>query len=167
MQFLKLNNEQEKRAYLPQVWPLLDASYRTVPGGLHFASQEELISDTDEWHLIVLDGVVLALTLHKYKCGLKLVALAKARAEGARAALKQLIEHALHFGWMELSDQAENFVMRECNGHRFLIHASLAGKLLKKMVEPAGGDAFHYRRRIMNCVKTKLILGTPDFSQLA
>ena len=167
MQFLKLKSKQEMRAYLPQVWALLDASYRTVPGGLHFASQEEVISDTDEWHLIVKDEVVLALTLHKYKYGLKLVALAKNRAIGAREALKQLIDHALNYGWMELSDQAESFVMRECNGHRFLIHASLASKLLKKLVEPASDDAFHYRRQIMNCVKTKLILGTPDFSQLA
>lgn len=122
--FCKLTTQGEKQAYLHQVWEILQASYREVPGGLHYASPQDAIDETDEWHLIVENGQVLALTLHKYKHGIKLVALAKARLTGSRRALKQLIRYALRHGWMELSDQAESFVMRECQGHRFLIHAS-------------------------------------------
>lgn len=165
MEFIQLTDDQSKKTYLPQVWPLLETSYSQVPGGLHFTSPEHVIADTDEWHLIVENGQVQALTLHKYKCGLKLVALAKAKGMGTRAALKQLIDYALRHGWMELSDRAETFVMRECNGHQFMIHASLAGQLLKKIVLPAGEDTFHYRREIMHCLKTKLLLGTPNFAQ--
>ena len=165
--FCKLTTDSQKQAYLPQVWEILQASYREVPGGLHYADPQDALDKTDEWHLIVENGQVLALTLHKYKHGVKLVALAKARLPGARRALKQLIRYALRRGWMELSDQAETFVMRECQGHRFLIHASFAADLLKKAVLPAEGDSFHYRRRIMQKVKTKLLLGSPDFSRLS
>jgi hypothetical protein len=164
--FYTLTTLSEKQAYLSQVWDLLAASYRHVPGGLHYANPQEVLDKTDEWHLMVKNGQVLALTLHKYKHGVKLVALAKSRLSGARRALKQLLRYALRHGWMELSDQAESFVMRECQGHRFLIHASFAARLLKKTVLPADGDSFHYRRRIMRSMKTKLLLGSPDFSQV-
>ncbi|EKO3587249.1 hypothetical protein [Vibrio cincinnatiensis] len=164
--FYKLTTLSEKEAYLAQVWDILQASYQQVPGGLHYSKPQDALNKTDEWHLIVENDQVLALTLHKYKHGVKLVALAKSRLAGSRRALKQLIEYALLHGWMELSDQAESFVMRECQGHRFLIHASFAPLLLKKTILPAEGDSFHYRRRIMQSVKTKLLLGSPNFSQL-
>lgn len=164
MNILKLKEKQDKAQFLEQVWNILEASYRQVPGGLHFSCPAEMLADTDEWHLIIENNQVQALTLHKYRHGLKLVALGKSRASCARAALKQLICHALQHGWMELSDQAEVFVMRECEGHRFILHASLAAQLLRKTIFPAEQDGFHYRRHIMGMLKTKLILGTPNMT---
>lgn len=161
MEFIKLQDKQLKKVYLDQVWEILQSSYSKVPGGLHYNSPEELMAKTDEWHLIIQDGQVQALTVHKHKFGLKLSALAKARTSGARSALIRLVSYALRHGWMELSDQAEVFVMRECGGHRFMINASFATRLLNKTILPADGDTFHYRRTIMNTLKTKLLLGTP------
>lgn len=164
MQFIKLKDQQSKACYLAQVWAILESSYSQVPGGLQFANPEAVINDADEWHLIIENEQVQALTLHKYKQGLKLVALGKANTANAKKALKKLIHYALRHGWMELSDQAESFVMRECEGHHFMIHASFAAELLKKAILPASSDTFHYQRKIMNRVKTKILLGTPSLS---
>ena len=167
MEFIQLKDQRSKETFLEQVWSILESSYRRVPGGLHFASPAELIATTDEWHLIIKNQQVQALTLHKYKRGLKLVALAKARTPEARLALTQLVNYALRHGWMELSDKAESFVMRECEGHRFMINASLATRLLNKVILPSASDTFHYQRTIMRTLKTKLLLGTPDMSLAA
>lgn len=134
MEFIQLKDQSSKETFLEQVWSILESSYQGVPGGLHFASPAELIATTDEWHLIINNQQVLALTLHKYKRGLKLVALAKARTPNARPALTQLVNYALRHGWMELSGKAESFVMHECEGHRFMINASLAARLLNKVI---------------------------------
>ena len=164
MEFIQLKDQDSKEVFLEQVWRLLESSYRRVPGGLHFASPAELVATTDEWHLIVKNQQVQALTLHKYKRGLKLVALAKARTPDAHIALTQLVNYAPRHGWMELSGKAESFVMRECEGHRFMISANLASRLLNKTILPSDSDSFHYKRTIMHTLKTKLLLGTPDMS---
>lgn len=165
MAFLEIRTEADMAKYLPQVWALLEEAYARVPGGLHYVTPEQVVAKTDVWHLVVLAGRVQAVTLHKRKCGLKLVAMAKAR--GGRAALILLIRHALRHGWMELSDQAERFVINECGGHRYLIHGSFAHRLLGKVVLPGQEDTFHYRREIMNQLKSKVLLGTPDFARAA
>lgn len=166
MTFLTVKEYDQKQAYLEQVWSLLSDSYQNVPGGLHFPSPDAMLEEANEWHLVLEQNTVIALTLYKYKCGRKLVAMAKRRTPTSRQALIALIKNALKHAWMELSDQAELFVMRECNGHQFLIHASLAAKLLNKTIFPSETDGYHYRREIMNLMKTKLLLGTPDLRQV-
>jgi hypothetical protein len=165
MSFLEITSKAEMNHYLPQVWDLLVLAYCHVPGGLHYANPGEVVYKTDVWHLVIEESHIVAITLHKKKHGLKLVAMAKTR--DGRGAFIDLIKHALRFGWMELSDKAEQFVISTCDGHRFIINGSYAHKLLGKIVWPSQHDTFHYRRKIMSQFKTKLLLGTPDFSFVA
>lgn len=165
MAFLEVTTKEEMTNYLPEVWALLVEAYARVPGGLHYESPEEVIAKTNVWHLMVLGGKVQAVTLHKSKHGLKLVAMAK--SQDSRQELVVLISHALRHGWMELSDQAEKFVIKHCEGHRFIIHSSHARKLLEKNILPSSSDGYHYRRKIMNHHKVKILLGSPSIAVAA
>lgn len=163
MKTLTLTKQAQMQTYLEQVWTLLEASYARVSGGLHFASPAELLTDTQRWRLVICRGQVIAVTLFKAKRGWKLVAMATCRRYGDRArhALRRLICADLPRCWMELSEQAERFVMTYCGGHHFMIHASLAAELLGKIISPAGSDGYHYCREVAGVVKAKVIVGTP------
>lgn len=151
--------------YAAQVWSILVDSYAQVSGGLHYESLNELIQDTQRWRLVVRHGEVVALTLFKSKRGWKLVAMAACRSQGKRArqALKRLIQADLPRCWMELSERAEAFVLRHCGGQHFVVHASLASDLLGKPVSDNVADGFHYQREVCGLLKSKMIVGTPQF----
>lgn len=77
----------------------------------------------------------------------------------ARQGLIEIISHDLANCWMELSENAERFVMLHCGGERFLIGSELAAKVLEKPIQWAE-SAYHYVRTINNIPKTKVLLGT-------
>ncbi|MGU5545192.1 hypothetical protein ACV1CV_12520 [Aeromonas veronii] len=164
MKTLTLTDHHQMITYLPQVWDLLVASYAKVSGGLLYANPGELLTDTQRWRLVIYRGKVIATTLFKAKRGWKLVAMATCRQHGQRArhALRRLICADLHRVWMELSEQAERFVLSCCGGHHYLIHSSLASSLLDKPVEPVASDGYHYRRQVAGLLKAKIMVGTPD-----
>lgn len=164
MKTLTLTNHHQMLTYLPQVWDLLVASYASVSGGLLYAEPAELLSETQRWRVVIYRGRVIATTLFKAKRGWKLVAMATCRRHGQRArhALRRLICADLPRAWMELSEQAERFVLRCCGGHHFMIHASLAAGLLDKPVELVAEDGYHYRRAVAGLLKAKIMVGTPD-----
>lgn len=163
MKTLTLTDANQMGSYLDQVWPLLVISYAKVSGGLLYSEPSELLNDTQRWRLVLHRGRVIAATLFKAKRGWKLVAMACCRQCGDRArhALRRLICSDLPRAWMELSERAEYFVLTQCGGHRFLLHASLAAELLGKPVQTDMADGYHYRRDVAGIVKAKLIVGTP------
>lgn len=164
---LTLDNKETMQSYLTQVWEILCDSYQTVSGGLHYESPMELIEKSDRWQIMIDNDIVQAVTVYKAKQGWKLVAMGvnHQNISYAKSALAELIKQALHNSWMELSEGAERFVMKHCDGHRYMIHRSIASKLLRnKQLEPSATSQFHYRRKIMNKVKTKILLGSPTFS---
>lgn len=167
MDIIKLSHKDNMQTYAQEVWELLAAAYAKVPGGLLFTDLEQLVASTFAWHLVVADGQVQAVTIHKNKAGQKTVAFAKANTAQGKPALIHLLCHALQTGWMELSDAAERFVMMECNGHAYLIQAGLAQRLLQKEEVASMHDQYHYQRPIQGMLKTKIALGTPDFSLCA
>lgn len=163
MRIIQLHQPQQMQSYCKQVWPLLVESYAKVNGGLNYANAEELISTSARWKLALHGGRVVAVTIYKAKKGLKLVAMAACRhaRDQARRALINIIKRDLRHCWMELSEQAEHFVLNYCGGHRFIIHSSLVARLLDKPVSPFELDGFHYRRTIQGQNKLKIALGTP------
>ena len=165
MKTLTINHSKDMQRYIAQVWLILVDSYAQVNGGLHYDSPEELIDDTQRWRLVVRHGQVIAVTLFKAKRGWKLVAMATCRnqKERARIALKRLIQADLSRCWMELSERAEAFVLKHCGGHHFVVHASLAADLLGKPVKMQVAGGFHYQREVCGFLKSKVIVGTPDF----
>nr|WP_128810749.1 hypothetical protein [Vibrio alfacsensis] len=160
---LTLNTQENMTRYQTQVWKILSDSYQTVSGGLHYTSPKALIEESDQWQILVKDGIVLAVTVYKAKQGWKLVAMGihHQYIPQAKSALAILIKSALNHSWMELSEGAERFVMKHCDGHKYMIHISIANKLLGKFIEPSTTSQYHYKRKIMDKVKTKILLGSP------
>lgn len=165
MQITTVSHPQQMQQYCAQVWQLLVASYARVNGGLNYASAEQLMATSACWKLALDGDRVLAVTIYKAKKGLKLVAMAVCSQyrDLARSALIRIIKTDLHRCWMELSEQAELFVLKHCGGHRFLIHSSLVVQLLDQQIESAELGGFHYRRTIQGHSKLKIALGTPSF----
>lgn len=167
VRFVRISNKRKMQRYADQVWALLNHAYAQVPGGLLFQDKKDLIQQSHTWHLALNEKGVLAITVHKFKRGLKLVAAAKAKllhqAELTKQALIYLVSHALNTGWMEVSEAFESFVMKYCQGYRYLISADLAYQLLQKTDITQADDQYHYHRVINGLKKMKLALGTPSF----
>ena len=161
----KLHNPVDKARWVNQVWNILEISYRDIEGGLLFSDKSELMLKTSIWKVIVVDGRVLAVAVFKEKHGQKLVAMGVDRQGDvmkSRSALIYLLRHSLERAWMEVSEAAENFIMKQCGGEKFLIHQSEAVRYLNKAVEFAE-DGYHYVRKIAGIPKVKIVLGTPGY----
>lgn len=159
MKTLILEDKKDREKYLSQAWEMLKKTYENVAGGLHFENSEALLNKTHRWHLALENDEVLALTVFKAKLGWKLTAMAKSSAKEAKNFLKELINKDLAQTWMELSEKAENFVLKDCEGYKYLKHASQAQKLLNKEILVLK-DGFHYERKILGLQKAKIIVGT-------
>ncbi|MEH6540600.1 hypothetical protein [Halopseudomonas sp.] len=162
MRVVTLKHSRQMQKFMPQVWELLRDSYAQVQGGWHYASEQELLDDSQCWRLVIHNGQVAAAVVYKAKKGLKLVAMGVDRAlnEIGKRGLIRIIRADLSRCWMEVSEAAERFVMRHCNGQRYMIHGSLVADLLDKQVDPAS-DAYHYQREVCGLRKEKMLLGTP------
>ena len=163
---LTLTNLVDKVHYIDQVWEILVRAYDDVDGGLLFLDKADLIGTTAMWRIAVKKGTVIAVSIFKKKFGMKLVALgADKRCYGdlSTKALSVLIQSSLTYAWMEVSEAAENFIMKRCGGEKFLLHHSLVVQLMKKQIQPSL-DGYHYERVISGIRKEKIALGTPQWS---
>lgn len=160
--FVSIVSKRQMRRYAARAWKLLSEAYAKVPGGLLFKSPKHLIECSHTWHIAINSDGLIAITVHKLKHGLKLVALAKKQGiKQATAALVQMVSHALKTGWMEVSEAFEAFVMKYCQGYRYLLSADIAYRLLQKPELIKSDNQYHYQRLINGMLKTKLALGTP------
>lgn len=159
MKTLILEDKKDREKYLKPAWEMLKQTYENVAGGLHFKNPEDLLNKTQRWHLALKNDELFALTVFKAKVGWKLSAMAKSSAKEAKTFLKELINKDLAQTWMELSEKAENFVLKDCEGYKYLKHASKAKELLNKEIF-VQKDAFHYQREILGLQKVKIIVGT-------
>ncbi len=163
MRIVTVKTAERMQHYQQQVWAIMTAAYADVPGGWHYASLAELCAESACWRLVIHGGRVIAAALYKAKKGLKLVAMGvcqQMRDLGKRG-LARVLRADLSRCWMELSEAAERFVLTHCNGHRYIIHASLASSLLDKEVAQES-DGYHYARAICGLQKSKIIVGTPQ-----
>lgn len=162
MRIITLKRTDRMQKYMQQVWAILRESYARVEGGWHYDSPEALLQDSACWRVVIHAGRVVAVTVYKAKKGLKLVAMGACSQmkEQARRGLQKMIRADLTRCWMELSEAAENFVLKHCNGSRHIIHGSRAASLLDKEVAPAQ-DGYHYQRVVCGIQKCKILVGTP------
>ncbi len=144
----------------------MQAAYKDVAGGLHFSSPENMLEDTQSWEILYQDGQVLAVLLYKHKHGRKIVALGVTEHENYRrdavSKLGNLIRERLNSAWIEVSEKAETFVLRN-GGEQHRVSNDFAKKLTGKSILSLMDDGFHYVREICGIQKQKLILGTPNF----
>lgn len=150
--------------FVTPVWDLLSDAYVNVKGGLNFESKQVLIDSTCEWKVVFSGENIIAVTIYKAKNGLKLVAMAtnKLFKDIARKALIKLIKSEIKHCWMELSENAERFVMKYCNGKKHRVNKSHIHALLNKQVSLESNDSYHYYRTIKNIRKQKIVVGTPN-----
>lgn len=162
MRIITVKRASRMRKYIRQVWAIMCASYARVDGGWHYATPEQLLEDSACWRVVLHGGRVAAATVYKVKKGLKLVAMGTCSElkDAARQGLQKIVRADLTRCWMELSEAAENFVMKYCNGDRYIIHGSLVAGLLEKDIEPTQ-DGYHYRRMVCGIRKCKILVGTP------
>lgn len=156
---------EEKEKYVDSVWEVLKEGYENVKGGLFFKSKLELLKSTKMWKVILFHGAVVAVTIYKVKNGLKIVALSVGQKfrDIAVAALARLIKHDLKSCWMELSEAAEKFVMKN-GGKHYVVPNYLVENILGKEVSLAD-DGIHYIREVMGMRKKKILLGTVRMSE--
>jgi len=64
---------------------------------------------------------------------------------------------------MALSEAAENFVLKYCSGHKYIVHNSLVHHIIDKQLGYKTDDDFHYTRIINEVKKSKIVVGTPQF----
>lgn len=164
MHRFRLTQPDQMQPYLSSVWALMTTSYAGVAGGWHYDTPEQLLADSARWHLAEHEGCILAATLYKAKKGLKLMAMGAATRprRTALVALQQLILEDLPHCWMELSENAERFVLKHCGGHRYILHRSRVIQLLGTDLAGAK-DTYHYQRQICGIQKQKIALGSPCF----
>ena len=157
---ISLKNENEMLKHIDSVWAILEEGYANVKGGLFFKSKSELLKTTVLWKVILFQGNVVAVTIYKAKKGLKLVAMSVSKIfrDIAVTALALLIKRDLKTCWMELSEAAERFVMKN-GGDNFIVPNYLVEKILGKEVCLAD-DGIHYTRKVMKMNKEKVLLGT-------
>lgn len=148
----------------PPVWDILSDAYANVKGGLNFESKQDLIDSNGEWKVVFSGKNIIAITIYKAKNGLKLVAMAtnKLFKSIAKKALIKLIKREVKHCWIELSESAEHFVMKYCNGKSHRINKSLIPALLNKPISLSSNDNYHYFRTIKKIRKQKIVVGTPN-----
>ncbi len=161
-----ITTQSEMMQFVDPVWNLLSQAYKSVSGGLNFTTPQQLMESSCQWKIIFQNKNILAITIYKAKHGLKMVAMCinQQFKSVAKKALIKLIKRDLKYCWMELSEAAELFVIKYCQGDRYIMHKSLVQSLLKKTVILNSDDAYHYYRTIKNIRKQKIILGTACFS---
>ncbi len=155
---------EERSPWSSRVWQLLNETYQSVPGGLHFSSPAAMLEETPTWEILQTEEELLAVLLYKPKHGDKLVAFGATqnptRRRDAVRQLGQRIGQRLRSAWLEVSEQAEAFVLRH-GGESFRISNRYAAELTGKPILNLNPDGFHYVRHICGLDKQKLILGTP------
>jgi len=159
---VKIFNPVDKAKWVDKVWEILEKTYSKVEGGLLFSHKSDLISSTSNWKLIVKKNKILAVAIFKEKAGQKLIAMGKGDEKEGREALVHLLKSSLERAWMEVSEAAEVFVMKYCDGEKFLIHQNEVMRYLNKGISMLD-DGYHYMREIAGIQKTKILLGTPGY----
>lgn len=163
---IKLSDSAAAREiWTDSIWNLLCTAYKDVAGGLHFASPDAMLEETQDWEILHDNGQVLATLLYKRKHGSKISALGVTSIENRRrdaaAKLGELIRQRLQHTWIEVSEKAEAFVLRN-GGDCYRIPNAYASQLTGKSILALEQDGFHYVREICGIYKQKLIIGTPQ-----
>jgi hypothetical protein len=159
---------RDKVYIVDDIYELLYESYKSVKGGLHFSSKDELITKTDRWKVIYFDAKIVGVIIYKAKKGLKMVAMGihsnieKPLRNFTKQILVQIFQFTFSHTWMEVSEGAEKFILNN-GGNKFLIPNSLAVQLTGKEILGLCDDGYHYKRVINGIVKTKLMVGTARY----
>jgi len=159
---LKITNLVDKALWVKRVFKILKRAYESVDGGLLFDNESDLIKNTSFWRIATVnDNRVIAITVFKERRGQKLVALATDTKDDLdKEALRELIDISLDFAYMEVSQRAENFILKYCKRAKdYLIHSSIAREYLDKDIKELK-DGYHYIRKIAGISKEKILLGT-------
>ncbi len=157
-----ISNLVDRVSCLDRVWDILVESYRDVLGGMLFDDKFELLKTTHAWRVIYVQGKIVAVAVYKAKHGLKMVAMGadkKRFGKKATVALGKAIRDDLYRVWMEVSEGAEVFVMKYCDGYQHAVSNDYAELLLQKKVT-LSSDGYHYSRKILGIEKQKIIIGT-------
>ncbi len=157
-------NLVDKVKYLDIVWDILSQSYKNISGGLLFKSKYDLLYSTSMWKIILKRNKVLAVMVFKAKHGLKLVAMGADKLSYGKEsviALSKNIQEDLKHMWIEVSDNAEEFLMHQCGAYKYMISNNFATSLVEKELV-LDNNGYHYYRKIANIQKHKIIVGTPS-----
>lgn len=161
---LALIEPQQRNAWLPRLWCLLQRAYQNVKGGLHYRDPDELLATSHEWLLGVCQDEVIAALVLEPKKGRKIVALAadcrEEQRDTAIITLGNLLRDQWSSAWSEVSEKAEKFALRN-GGADFRISNREAQALTGKPILDLNPDGYHYTRMILGHAKEKLMLGTP------
>jgi len=161
-----INSYDAKIYIVDEVFELLQKAYANVKGGLNFTSYDDLILNTSMWKVIYSDINIVGVVIYKAKKGCKMVAMGL--SEKLHHTFKQITKEVLIYifkttfskTWMELSEGAERFVLKN-GGENFILPNHLAAELTGKDILELCNDGIHYKRMIKGVVKTKILLGNP------
>jgi len=158
--------KSEKAFIVEDVYSILEDAYKSVKGGLHFTSYDDLLLNTTMWKVIYSDATIVGVIIYKAKQGLKMVAmglstkLTKHYQRIIKKTLASLFQLTFSYTWMELSEGAEKFILKH-GGSKYILPNHLARELIKKEIVTLCDDGVHYKRVINGVLKTKIIVGKP------
>jgi hypothetical protein len=163
-----ISSMAEQSFLADEVFLLLQKAYTQVKGGLHFASADELVAKTSTWRVIYFNETIVGVVIYKAKCGLKMVALAiaseleKPLKKHTKTMLAYLFKVTFNNTWMEVSEGAEQFIVKH-GGAKYFLSNTFADSLTGKDIVELCDDGYHYKRMINGVLKTKVILGNPKY----
>ena len=86
--------------------------------------------------------------------------LARPIQRHTKTMLAYLFKITFNNTWMEVSEGAEQFVLKH-GGGKYLLPNSVASELTGKEIVEVCDDGYHYKRMINGVLKTKVMLGNP------
>lgn len=160
---LKSLNSKEK--IINQVFNLLENTYEKVEGGLNFKDKYDLLENTSVWKVLYFNNTIIAVLIYKSKHGLKMVACAvnEMYKNIAKKRLTNIFRKNFSKTWMEISEGLERFILNISNSKEFIVKNTKAKDILNKSIQCCN-DKIHYVRQINGINKTKILIGTPNFS---
>jgi hypothetical protein len=133
---------------------------------LNFSDKYDLLENTSIWKVIYFDNNIIGILVYKAKHGLKMVACAinENYKNIAKKRLISIFKKNFSKTWMEISEGLERFILNISVAKRFIINNSNAKDILNKSIQLCN-DQFHYIRQINGVNKTKILVGTPNYSK--
>ena len=156
--FVNVFTPEDKRAYMDQVWELLELTYAEI-GGLMGAGKDNLINTPGIWKLVRKDNKIVAGILYRDMAGRKIRLVLHNNSEQGKDWVKKIIKDDIALGrsWGEVSGALETVMMKL--GARPVSNIK-AEEILGQPVKELSQDGYHYTRDVGGGVeKEQVILG--------
>ena len=156
--FVNVFTPEDKRAYMDDVWQLLELTYAEI-GGLMGAGKDNLANTPGIWKLVRKDNKIVAGVLYRDMAGRKIRLVLHDNSQQGKDWVKKIIKDDIALGrsWGEVSGALEAVMMKL--GAQPVSNMK-AEEILGKPIKELHQDGYHYTREVApGEMKQQVILG--------